>query len=138
MLNSKNLAAQEMKAVALDRLGAKDKSLEEYESLYLKSNDINFLYKVAFFQYELKRFRECITNIKIMLEGTDIDNEMLVFSGENNEQQEIPMRASLINLRGMVEQGMGNKEEARKYYNQALEISPEFFVCRENLNKLDD
>ncbi|MFC2126554.1 tetratricopeptide repeat protein, partial [Bacteroidota bacterium] len=138
MLNSNNLNAQEMKAISLDRLGAKDKALEEYESLYLKNNDINFLYKVAFSQYELKRFKECITNINIMLEGSVVDEELLIFADAENQQQEIPMRASLLNLRALVEQDQGNKEEARRYFNEALEIAPEFYLGKENLKKLDE
>ena len=138
MLNSSNLDAQEMKAISLDRLGAKDKALEEYESLYLKNNDINYLYKVAFSQYELKRYKECVTNIGIMLEGSTVDDEILVFADAENQQQEIPMRASLLNLRAMVEQNLGNKEEARKFFNEALTIAPDFYLCKENLRILDE
>jgi tetratricopeptide (TPR) repeat protein len=138
LLNPNNLGAQEMKAISLDRLGAKDKALEEYESLYLKNNNISFLYKMALSQYELKRYKECITNINIMLEGSAVDEELLIFSNADNQQQEIPMRAAILNLRALVEQDQGNKEEARKYYNEALVIAPDFYLCKENLRKLDE
>ena len=138
LLNPNNLGAKEMKAVSLDRLGAKDRALEEYESLYLKDNNIDYLYKVAFFQYELKRYKECITNINIMLEGTAADEKLLIFPDAENQQQEIPMRATLLNLRALVEQDQGNKEEARKYYNEALAVAPDFYLCKENLKKLDE
>lgn len=138
LLNPGNLVAQEMKAISLDRIGAKDKAIEEYESLYLKKNDIGYLYKVAFSQYELKRYKECVTNINILLEDEKIEEKILAYPGKDNQQQEIPLRASLLYLKGMVEQDRGNKEEARKYFNEALAIAPDFYVCQENLKSLEE
>jgi tetratricopeptide (TPR) repeat protein len=137
MLNPRNLSAQEMKAVSLDRIGAKDKALEEYESLYLKNNDIGYMYKMIISQFELQRYNECANNINILLQNDEIDERKLVYQAEDNSEQEITMRASLLNIRGMIEFERGNKEEARKYYSEALTIAPEFYLCLENLKELD-
>jgi len=136
LLNPDNLQALEMKALSLEQIGALDKSLEDYESLYLKSNNINFLYKVTMFQYELKRFKEAKTNIDILLSKKESDEVKLYFPAENEQQQEILMRASLHNLKGLIARDEGNVTEAKKQFGIALELEPDFYVARTNLNEV--
>jgi len=136
MLNSGNVSALEMKALSLEQIGAKDKALEDYETLYLKTNNINFLYKMAVFQYDLQRLKEAKTNIDIMLTNKEADSIKYYFPNKENEQQEVVMRASLHNLKGMVAKSEGNNEEAKKQFAIALEIDPEFFIARNNLEEL--
>jgi tetratricopeptide (TPR) repeat protein len=130
------MQALEMKAVSLEQIGAFDKSLEDYESLYLKTNNINFLYKVAIFQYDLKRFKEAKTNIDILLSNKQADEIKIYFPDENKQEQEIVMRASLHNLKGLVAKADGNTEEAKKQFAIALEIQPEFYLARTSLEEL--
>jgi len=137
LLNPDNLPALEMKAVALERVGATEKALEAYESLYLKSDEnINYLYKVAVFQYELKRYSESKTNVDILLSKPKVDEIKLVFPTEDNQDQEIPMRASLHNLKGLIARENGNVDEAKKQFSIALEIAPEFYLAKKNLADL--
>lgn len=136
MLNPGNVPALEMKALSLEQIGAKDKALEDYESLYLKTNNINFLYKMAVFQYDLQRLKEAKTNIDIMLSNREADSIKYYFPNKENEQQEVVMRASLHNLKGMVAEAEGKTDEAKKQFAIALEIDPEFYMARNNLDEL--
>jgi tetratricopeptide (TPR) repeat protein len=137
LLNPENVQALEMKAVALERVGAREKAMEAYESLYLKSDtNLTYLYKVAVFQYELKRYSESKTNIDILLSKPRADEIMLMFPAEDEQDQEIPMRASLHNLKGLIAKDSGNVEEAKKQFAIALEISPDFFLAKKNLTEL--
>jgi len=138
LLNPNNIQALEMKAVSLEQIGAFDKSLEDYESLYLKTNNINFLYKVAIFQYELKRYKEARTNIDILLSNAKADELKIYFPDENKQEQEIVMRASLHNLKGLIAKAEGNTEEAKKQFGIALEVQPEFYLAKTNLQELSN
>ncbi len=137
MLNPNNIESREMKAISLEQIGAKDKAIEEYESLYLKNNQhLNYLYKTAFLQYEIQRYKEARTNADILLSINDIDSLEITFPKGETEQQQVPMRASLLNLKGLIEQAMGNKEEAKKQFSAALVILPDFYLARKNLDSL--
>jgi tetratricopeptide (TPR) repeat protein len=137
MLNPENMAALEMKAVSLERIGATEKALEAYESLYLKSDDnINYLYKVAVFQYDLKRYGESKTNIDILLSKATTDEIKYYFPTEDNKEQEISMRASLHNMKGLIARDSGNPSEAKKQFTIALEIAPEFYMAKKNLEEI--
>jgi tetratricopeptide (TPR) repeat protein len=137
LLNAGNIAAQEMKAVSLEQVGAKDKALDEYESLYLKNNNnVNYLYKAAFLQYELKRYKESKTNVEILLSNKTIDSLVITLPKGESGQQEIPIKASLHNLKGLIEQAQGNKDEAKKEFDAALAITPDFSFAKQNLDAL--
>lgn len=138
LLNPNRLEALEMKAVSLEQIGAYDKSMEDYESLYLKSNNINFLYKVAVFQYELKRFKEAKTNIDILLSKPESDEMKIYFPDENEQQQEVVMRASLHNIKGMIAKAEGNITEAKKQFGISLEVQPDFYMAKANLTELSN
>ncbi|HLF33680.1 MAG TPA: tetratricopeptide repeat protein, partial [Cyclobacteriaceae bacterium] len=126
-----------MKAISLEQIGAKDKAIEEYETLYLKnSQQLDYLYKTTFLQYEVQRFKEASTNADILLANKKIDSLEITFPKGETEQQQVPMRASLLNLKGLIEQAQGNKEEARKHFDAALVLTPDFFIARQNLDLL--
>ena len=45
-------------AYALQNLGLKQQALDQYESLYLRTDRIDVLYTIAFLQFELKNYNE--------------------------------------------------------------------------------
>lgn len=134
--NPNSLAAMEMSAVSLQNLGLKEKALEEYETLYLKNNDINTLYQIAFLQFDLKRYNESKTSVNIILENKTLDSLKVVHGTSQKTQQEVPMKASVLNLKGLIDFESGNKEEAKKYFEEALKLAPEFEHPKENLKKV--
>ena len=132
LLNPNNTQALEMRAVSLEQVGAIDKSLEDYESLYLKANNINFLYKMAILQYQLKRYKESKTNIDIMLTKAESDEIKIYFPDENDVEQEVVLRASLHNLKGLIAKEEGNPTEAKKQFGISLEVQPDFYLAKKN------
>ncbi len=137
-MNPNHLGALELSAAAFENLGLKDKALPNYEKLYMLSSNLNALYKMAFLQYDLKKYAECGVNIDILLAHTELADANVVFSEENNEQKEYPMKVAVLNLRGLVNVEIGNKELARKAFEEALAISPDFQLAKSNLAKLKE
>ena len=137
-LNPDHLAALEISAISYENIGAREKALEAYESLYLKNDNINTLYKIAFLQYELNRFSEAKTTAEIIMDNEKSEEATLFFGTTENTQQEVPMRASIYNLLGLINKEQGNKEEAKDNFNKALEIAPEFQLAQNNLNELQN
>ena len=137
MLNPGNMGAQEIKAISLEQVGAKDKALDEYESLYLKnSNNVNYLYKTVLLQFDLKRYKEARTNTDILLSQKTIDTLIVSLPQGESGQQNVPIKASLHNLKGLIEQTEGNKDEAKKEFDAALAIKSDFYLAKQNLDAL--
>lgn len=135
--NPKNATALEIAAIGYEAMGVRDRALQSYESLYLLSNNISILYKMAFIQYELKRYNEAITSIDILLSNKEVETLKVVYNDVENKPKEYPMLVALLNLKGMaVLDHLGDKAGAKKLFDQALTAAPDFVLAKQNLNKV--
>ncbi|UXX78241.1 hypothetical protein N7E81_12825 [Reichenbachiella carrageenanivorans] len=135
VLNPDNQVALELSAIALNQLGAKDQALDNYEKLFLKNNDSRTLYQVAFMQYELKRYTESSTSVDILLKRSDIDELKMRFTKLDKTQQEVSMRAALLNLKALLAQQDGDIPKAKELFLEALNAAPGFELAQINLSK---
>ena len=128
-----NLFALEVSCISLQNLGLKQQALNEYESLYLKTDRIDVLYTISFIQFELGNFNESLTNLDILM-NKEMTQEMTVsVSKDENNRQEIPIKAQLNYLKSLIYIEQKNIELARKSLNEAISISPDF---QNAINKL--
>ena len=121
-----NLFALEVSCISLQNLGLKQQALNEYESLYLKSDRIDVLYTISFLQFELKNFTESLTNLDILINNSETEEMSVSVSKSDNSVQEVLIRAQLNYLKGLIYLEQSKTEDAKKYFNIALTISPDF------------
>jgi tetratricopeptide (TPR) repeat protein len=131
----KNINYLEMAATSAQQLGAADKALQHYESLYLINNNIRTLYQVAFLQYQLKRYAECTTSIDIIMGKPELATEKATFQDAKGLAKEYPMKVSVLNLKGLLLLDQNDKAGAKKAFMEALAISPDFMLAKANLEK---
>jgi tetratricopeptide (TPR) repeat protein len=135
--NPKDVSALEITAVGYENMGLKDRALQSYESLYLLTNSVGSLYKMAFLQYDLKRLSESLATIDILIANKETDTVKVVFNDAENKAKEYPMKVAVLNLKGLVTQEQtGDKVAAKKIFEQALAIAPDFVPAKQNLEKL--
>lgn len=135
--NPKNATALEISAVGYETMGVADRALQSYESLYLLTNNIGSLYKMAFLQSDLKRFTESLASIDILLSNKDIETAKVVFNDAENKPKQYAMKVAILNLKGLIqEEHFGDKIAAKKTYQEALAIAPDFGPAKHNLDKL--
>lgn len=132
-INPNDVIALEICAIGFQRLGLLDKSLENYEKLYLKNNSSSPLYQMAFLQAELKRYKEASATIEILLLRSDIDDQMLTFNKADQSTQDVSMRAALLNLKGIIAKEAGDIESAKKLFLEAIQLAPGFELAQLNL-----
>ena len=121
-----NLFALEVSCISLQNLGLKQQALNEYESLYLKSDRIDVLYTISFLQFELKNFTESLTNLDKLINNSETEEMSVSVSKSDNSVQEVLIRAQLNYLKGLIYLEQSKNEDAKKYFNIALTISPDF------------
>lgn len=134
--NPKNAGALEIAAVGYENLGVTERALQSYESLYLLSNNSGTLYKMAFLQYRLKRYKEASTSVDILMASPDAETLKITYNDTANKPKEYAMKVALLNLKGMIAQDQGDKVNAKKFYDQAIAAAPDFALAKENLAKL--
>lgn len=128
----KNPRILEMVASSYEGLNLMDRALQHYESLYLATNSIQTLYKMAIIQYQLKKYPESLTNLDILLSNPEVDTVKLIFQDAEKKDKEYAMRVPILNLKGMVYKDQGDKVNAKKSFDEALKIAPDFVFAKQN------
>jgi lipoprotein NlpI len=59
---------------------------------------------------------------------------MVVVKNAENKEIQVPFKAVVYNLQGLIARAQGNEESAKKYFNSALELAPDYALVKENLN----
>lgn len=121
-----NLNALESNSIALQNFGLKQDALNQYESLYLKTDRDDILYIISFLQYELKNYNESINNLNILLEKNSIDSIKVNVNMSGNNTQQIAMKSQLHYLKGIIYEEKNDKENAKIQFNKAINLSPDF------------
>ena len=127
-----NLFALEVSCISLQNLGLKQQALNEYESLYLKSDRIDVLYTISFLQFELKNFTESLTNLDILINNSETEEMSVSVSKSDNSVQEVLIRAQLNYLKGLIYLEQSKNEDAKKYQSISFQD-----VLTKNLKVLD-
>lgn len=133
-INDKNTGALEIASYALEQLGAFDRALPYYESLYLLTGDNFSLYKSAYLQFSIKRYAEAMNSLTMLIKIAKID-EKIGFAVSETETQQVNMKAAALNLKGLVFLEQDSKSEAKVAFNEAIALEPTFTQAKENLLK---
>lgn len=132
--NGNNTTALEIAAYSLEQVGALDRALPHFESLYLLTGDNFSLYKSGFIQFSLKRFPEALNSVNMLVKNAKPD-EKIGFPKSATETQQVDMKAAALNLKGMIYLEQGSKAEAKTAFEEAIAIEPTFELAKENLKK---
>jgi tetratricopeptide (TPR) repeat protein len=132
--NDKNVGALEIAAYSLEQLGAFDRALPHFESLYLLTGDNFSLYKSAFLQYNLQRYEEAMNSVNMLVKNAKAD-EKIGFPKSQTETQEISMKAAALNLKGLIYLDQNSKADAKTAFNEAISLDASFEQAKENLQK---
>ena len=134
--DSENLIALEISCITLQNLGLKQQALNEYETLYLKTDRTDILYTISYLQFELKNFNESLTNLDILINNSLTEEMYVSVSNSDNSRQEILMRAQLYYLKGLIYSNQNNKDLAKISFEKSVEISSDFQNAIDKLNLL--
>ncbi|HHG86271.1 MAG TPA: hypothetical protein ENJ82_16090 [Bacteroidetes bacterium] len=126
----------ELRAVSHQTIGMPKEALKDFEKLYGISKNPYHLYEISTIQYSIRRFGECENNIEILLRSDEIKDKKMVL-GNAQQQQEVPFVVACLNLRGVLDMEQGKKETARKFFDAAIKVMPDFQLAKNNLALLD-
>jgi len=135
--DSKNLAYLELSASSFEALGILDRALQNYETLYLISNNTMALYKIAFLQLDLKRYEEGLTNVEILMSRPEVETVNIGFNDASNQPKDYLMKFAVLNLKGMLLEGKGDKAAAKAVYQEIIKQQPDFQPAVANLAELN-
>ena len=135
-LNPKDELGAEIAALSFEQIGAFERALKYYETLYLLRNDVMILYQVSFLQYRLKRLNEAFTNVDIIIADTTSNEVQIIFPKDDESEQKIALKIAAKRLKAMIFEQKENIVEAKKLYEDILSSSPDFDLARKQLEDL--
>ena len=135
--DSTNMNVMEMVALANSQLKKYKETVGLYEKMYLKSGNIYYAYQLAVNQYLLKRIGECNQMLDIIIKDPKGETEKIGINGDDNKQQQVPLKAAAMNLRGVILQELNMKDKAKENFEGALKVMPEFALAKGNLENLN-
>ncbi len=131
--NPKSAQALELSGLGYENLNINDRALQSFESLFLITNNNSTLYKMAFLQYQLKRYQESLTNADFLLTKPEADSLKVTYNDATNAPKEYILKVALLNLKGMVYKDQSDKVNAKKFFEEALKLAPDFAPAKKNL-----
>lgn len=131
-----NMIATEIVALSYEQLRLYDKAIEYYQPMWLKTENVNVLYQIAYLQYSLKRYTESNNNLTIV-DSKVADDEKIQLTMSNGQVQEVFFKAAVLNLRALIAVEEGKTDEAKGFLNQALQLSPDFEAAKNTLDGLN-
>ncbi|TVR81361.1 MAG: hypothetical protein EA412_03255 [Chitinophagaceae bacterium] len=136
--DAKKVEMLEVRAISKQSLGQIREALSDYETLYRETSDVYYKYQVATLQYSLGRFGEATSNIDKLLSREEIADRKLNITATQNQVQEVPMRAALLNMLGVIALEVNQPESALNNFKQALELHPSFILASNNLKMVEE
>ncbi len=126
-----------MMAMSHQSLGHFTEAITTYEKVILLTSNIYDIYQKAALEYRIKRLQESKISIEMVI-GRAGENDKITLYIDQDNKQEVPLRAAAFNLYGMIARDFNDTASARFLFQKALELSPEFYFANANLKALDE
>jgi tetratricopeptide (TPR) repeat protein len=86
---------------------------------------------------DLKRYGEAQTSIEQVLLCEDLKELRLEFPVNKEKKQSVPFKAAILNLKGLISYQLKDASAAKKAFEEALAILPDFAYAQQNKAAID-
>jgi tetratricopeptide (TPR) repeat protein len=132
----KELRMLELKAMAEQQLGRRDKILDVYKSLFEITGNYQYVYQTAAVEFTAGNIDRCKNLIDSMMTSKTINKDSIDIQVSEDESQKVPLKAAIYNLQAFIKARDGKYLEAKKDFENALRIFPDFILAKKNLQDL--
>lgn len=134
---SNDLVLLEINALSLQQINATKEAIDAFEKLFALSKNKYHGYQLATLQYSIKRLAEAQATINQTLTCEDLKDFALQFNIDKNQTQKVALNAAVFNMKGLITYDLKDKITAKTAFEEALKISPEFELAKQNKAALD-
>lgn len=131
-----NIKLLEINAFSLQQLNAPKEAITAFEALFAQTNNMSHGYQLAVLQAGIKRLVEAQVTLNKTLLCQEIPNAFSQFPLDKNQNQNVPLKAAVYNLKALVAYELKAYNEAVQAFADALKIMPEFRAATQNANAL--
>jgi hypothetical protein len=92
---------------------------------------------MATLQYQLKRYGECVASLDQIIGNENAAKQNVSIRNSNGTSQSVPMKAAALNVKGIVALDLNQDVNAKEFFNQALQLFPDFVLAKGNLAQME-
>lgn len=129
-----DLRMQELVGASDQNVGNLKEALDFYQRIYAKTHDLFHLYQIASLQYGLARVGECQQTIDQIIADTGSVHQKIQITVAQGQAQNVPYKAAALNIRGVILKGLNKNDDAKKAFQDALAVDPDFVLAKNNLS----
>jgi len=133
---SDDIAITEAVAFSQKSLNLTRESLSKYEKLYQMNGNVLYLYEVAKLQYALKRNGEFDVSVNNLMNHPEAASKKVTVQLPENRQQNVLLKSACLNLKGVLLLESKDYVNAKKHFEAANQIDPQFVLPVNNLKVL--
>lgn len=135
ILNKKpdDLRLMELVAASDQNVNNLKEALDYYQKIYGKTHDLFHLYQIATIQFGLARVGECQQTIDQIVADTGSTHQKIQITVGQGQTQNVPYKAAALNIRGVILKGLNNNTDAKKAFQDALNVDADFVLAKNNL-----
>jgi len=129
-----DLKLEELLAAADQNINNLNEALSLYQTIYQTTHDLFHLYQIAVIQFNMSRVGECNQTLNLIISDTGSVHQRVQITSGQNQVQYVPYKAAALNIHGVIAKGLNQNDVAKKSFQDALAIYPDFILAKNNLS----
>lgn len=134
--DSKNERMWELVAVAEQNLGRSEKLLNAYRQLFNLTQSYQYLYQSAAVEFTQGNIEHCSQLIDTIMLSPTLKTDSITIQVNEEMSQNVPLHAAVYNLKAFLKARDGKYADAKRDFETALRIYPDFVLAKRNLQDL--
>lgn len=126
----------QIKSIVQQEHGDYEGVLATYTTLYENTKKLQYLYQIGTMHFQAGNLEEASKIVdEVLAKAPDSKDSLDIFVSEQ-QKQKVPILAAALNFKGYVFAQKRNLPEAKKYFETAIKVFPDFVMAKRNLQQL--
>ena len=126
----------QVKAIVQQENGDYEGVLKTYTTLYETTQKLSYLYQIGTMHFQSGKLDEASKIVEEVLAKAPNSKDSLDIFVNEQQKQKVPILAAALNFKGYIFAQNRNLPEAKKYFENAIKVFPDFVMAKRNLQQL--
>ncbi len=126
----------QVKAVVQQEEGDYEGVLKTYTTLYETTKKLSYLYQIGTMHFQAGKLPEAEKVVEEVLAKAPSSNDSLDIFVSEQQKQKVPIMAAALNFKGYIFAQKRDMLNAKKYFETAIKVFPDFVMAKRNLQQL--
>ncbi|MFI5221978.1 MAG: hypothetical protein ACHQK8_06620 [Bacteroidia bacterium] len=126
----------QIKSVVQQEQGDYEGVMNSYSTLYELTHKLSYLYQIGTMSFQMGKLDEATKIVDEILSKAPGSKDSLDIFVSEQQKQKVPILAAALNFKGYIFAQKRNLPEAKKYFESALKVFPDFVMAKRNIQQM--